>query len=192
MAKHLGMIVAIVLAVIAGGYGLIRFAGAGATVFQLEGAVLHISGPISGAASDRLQRFLEENDEIALVSLGDIPGADDVGWAAGMGRVIRASGVDTQAAGPIVNDAILIYLGGVERRVADAGTFVFQSDALQQTTGIAVDQSPAAQSDRERLVTTMLGNPDFAAFMAEMRASTDFYILTEDDIAAFGLQTEIN
>jgi hypothetical protein len=118
--------------------------------------------------------------------LGDIPGADDVNWVTGMGRLIRAAGLETRVEGQVVNDAIFLFLGGATRSMA-GGALVLQSDAAQRQAGVAVDQSTAAEGDRQRYVEAVLGAPDFAQFMAETRASGAQYILTEADIARFGL-----
>jgi hypothetical protein len=189
MAKRLGIITTVVLALGLGTFGLIRLAGAGATEFRLEGDVLHIAGPLSGAAADRLQRFLEENPGLAVVALGDMPGADDVVWAAGMGRLIRSAELATRAEGQVVNDAILLYLGGATRQIA-GGALVLHSDAIQRQRGVAVDASVAAEADRQRFVAAMLGDAAFADFMAQTRAARDIYEMSAEDIARFGLQTQ--
>jgi hypothetical protein len=172
-----------------GGLGLVRLAGAGATEFRLDGDVLHLSGPISGAAADRLQRVLAENPGLRVMALGDMPGADDVVWVAGMGRLIRDAGLETRITGDVVNDAILLYLGGPVRSV-DGGRIVLYSDAVQARRGVAVDASAAAQADRDRYVAAMLGDGAFAEFMASMRAQHDIYVMTAADIARFGLQAQ--
>lgn len=188
MLKRLGIALAVILALGAGGTVLVRMMDTGATAFRVDGSVLHVSGPISGAAADRLDRLLEENDDITILALGDIPGADDVNWVTGMGRLIRGAGLETRLDGAVVNDAIFLFLGGTGRSVA-GGQLVLQSDAVQRQSGVAIDESTAAEADRQRFVAAMLGTPDFADFMAETRAARDQYILTGDDIARFGLTT---
>lgn len=188
MLKRLGIALAVVLALGAGGAVLVRMMDQGATAFSVEGAVLRISGPISGAAADRLDRLLEENPGLTTLALGDIPGADDVNWVTGMGRLIRAQGLATRIEGVVVNDAIFLFLGGVTRSMA-GGALVLQGDSVQRQAGVAVDQSTAAEGDRQRFVEAVLGAPDFAAFMAETRAAQGQYILTEADIARYGLTT---
>ena len=188
MLKRLGIALAVILALGAGGTVLVRMMDTGATAFRVEGSVLQVSGPISGAAADRLDRLLEENDGITVLALGDIPGADDVNWVTGMGRLIRGAGLETRLDGAVVNDAIFLFLGGTARSMA-GGALVLQSDAAQRQAGVAVDQSTAAAGDRLRYVEAMLGAPEFAEFMAETRASGAQYILTEGDFARFGLTT---
>jgi len=189
MARRGFLILGVVAALGLGGFGLIQLASSGATEFRVEGTVLHVAGPLSGAAADRMQRLLEENPGLEVVALGDMPGADDVVWAAGMGRLIRSAGLATRAVGPVVNDAILLYLGGVSRTL-EGGALVLHSDAVQRQRGIAVDVSVAAQADRQRFVEAMLGDASFAAFMDETRATRDIYQLTAEDLARFGLQRQ--
>lgn len=189
MGKRLGIIAAVLLAFGLGGFALVRLAGAGATEFRVEGPVLHMSGPVSGAAADRLQRLLEENPGLSVLALGDMPGADSVMWATGMGRLIRAAGLETRAEGVIVNDALLLYLGGAERQVT-GGQLVLHSDMVQRRAGVAVDSSFSAQAEREKFMIALLGSDDFARFMAEMRGSRDTHVLSAADIARFGLQTQ--
>lgn len=189
MLRKLGIALAVVAAFGAGGFGLVRMMDAGATEFRVEGAVLHVAGPISGAAADRMQRLFEENPGLEVVALGDVAGADDVVWAAGMGRLIRSAGLETQVVGAVVNDAILLYLGG-ETRSVTGGALVLKSDAVQRQGGVAVDASVAAEADRQRFVAAMLGDGSFADFMAQTRAGREIYELTAEDIARFGLQTQ--
>ena len=96
--------------------------------------------------------------------------------------------MQTQIQGAVVNDAILLFLGGAERRRA-GGALVLQSDALQQRNGVSVDRSIAADADRQRLVAGMLGGTQFADFMRQMRATRDEYLLTDADMVRFGLVT---
>lgn len=189
MLRKLGIVLAVVVAFAAGGFALVRMMDAGATAFRVEGDVLHISGPVSGAAADRLERLLDENPRIVAVALGDIPGADDVAWVTGMGRMIRAAGLETRAVGAVANDGLFLFLGGVTRSVAPGAALVLNSDTVQRQVGVAVDASLAAEADRVRFVEAVLGEPGFAAFMAETRAARDTYELTGDDLVRFGLVT---
>lgn len=186
VGKRLAILLAVLLAVGLGGFALIRLAGAGATEFRVEGPVLHMSGPVSGAAADRLQRLLEENPSLSVLALGDMPGADSVMWATGMGRLIRAAGLETRAEGVVVNDALLLFLGGATREIA-GGQLVLQSDAMQRRAGVAVDSSFAAQAEREKFIAAMLGSAAFASAMAQTRAQRDSYVLTADDMLRHGL-----
>lgn len=182
----------IALAVLAafglGGTGLVRMMGASATEFQVEGSVLRLSGPISGAASDRLERVLEQTPGLRTLSIGDTPGADDVSWLLGMAHMISAAGLSTRADGAVVNDAILLFLAGAEREIGTGG-FHLHSDAVLRDLGAPQDRSASASAERADLVTRILGSAEFAIFMAQTRAENDQYALTEADILRFGLVT---
>ena len=188
MGRRLAIIGAVVLAFVLGGAALMQLARSGAMAFRLEGQVLHLSGPVNGAAADRLQRMMEENPQITVIALGYMPGADDVIWAAQMGGLIRSAGLHTQIQGAVVNHAILLFLGGAERRQA-GGMLVLQSDTMQRRMGVGVDGSIAADADQQRLVATMLGDVQFADFMRQIRATREEYQLTDADMARFGLLT---
>ena len=60
---------------------------------------------------------------------------------------------------------------------------------MQRRMGVGVDGSIAADADRQRLVTTMLGDVQFADFMRQIRATREEYQLTDADMARFGLLT---
>jgi hypothetical protein len=188
MLRRLAILAGVVLALGAGGAALIRLAESGATEFRVEGDTLTVSGPISGAATERLERLLEQTDGLQRVRLGDLPGTDDVTWLVGMGALIRGAGLATLAEGEIVNDAILLFAAG-EPRIMGAGTLVLRSEATARRMGQPFDRRPSAQAERARFLDRALGSPELAGFMDEMQTGLDTYTLTAGDIARFGLAT---
>lgn len=186
MARRLGILAGILLALVVGGAGLIRFAGAGAMEFRVAGAELYMTGPVSGAAADRLERLLEANPDVQVVVLGDVPGADDAGWLVQMGLMIRARALDTRAEGALVNDGILLFAAG-ETRTLGAGTLVLHSEAVARNLGQPLDRRAAAEAERARYLEQMLGDAAFADFAAALRAERDQHVMTAAEIARFGL-----
>lgn len=185
-----GLLIAggVLLAMVASGAALIQFAGAGATEFRIAGSEMHIRGPITGASSDRFERLLEEAEGLEVVVLGDIPGADDAGWLIQMASFIRGAGLATRVEGDLNNDAILLFLAGVQRdHVSGDMTITGAQDAQRQ--GWTFDASSAGRTERESFATRMLGSPDFGAFVQERRALGGSYVLSADDIDRFGLET---
>ena len=186
MLKRLAILLAVVIGLGAGGYGLIRLAESGATEFAVEGDSLRISGPVSGAATERLERLLEQTPGLERVVLGDLPGTDDLSWLVGMGYLIRGAGLETVAEGEIVNDAILLFAAG-ERRVMGAGRLVLRSDARARQLGQPVDRRPSAAAERRRYLERLRGDAEFVAFKAELRGSRDEHVMSEDEMRRFGL-----
>lgn len=186
MLRRLAILAGVVLALGAGGAALIRLAESGATEFRVEGDTLTISGPVSGAATERLERLLEQTRGLERVVLGDLPGTDDLSWLVGMGYLIRGAGLETVAEGEIVNDAILLFAAG-ERRVMGEGRLVLRSDAMARRLGQPVDRRPSAPAERARYLERILGDGALAAFEAEMRGSRDEHVLTDEEMRRFGL-----
>ena len=185
MLRRLAILLGVVAALAAGGAALIGLAERGATEFRVEGTTLTVSGPVSGAATERLERLLEQTPGLERVVLGDLPGTDDLSWLAGMGYLIRRAGLATVAEGEIVNDAILLFIAG-ERRVMDGGRLVLRSDAAARRMGQPVDDSPSTRAERVRYLQRMLGDDAWADFAAEMRASQDEHVMTDAELRRFG------
>jgi hypothetical protein len=186
MLRRFAILLGVVVALGAGGAVLIQLAENGATEFAVDGDTLTISGPVSGAATERLERLLEQTPGLDRVVLGDLPGTDDLSWLVGMGYLILGAGLETVADGEIVNDAILLFAAG-ESRVMGEGRLVLRSDALARRLGQPVDRRASAPAERVRYLERVLGDAGFARFEAEMRASRDEHVMTGDEMRRFGL-----
>ncbi len=121
--------------------------------------------------------------------LGDIPGADDAGWLIQMSNFIRERGLATRAEGDLNNDAILLFLAGVERDHL-SGELTITGAATARQQGWSVDDSPAGRTERFSFTARMLGDEGFATFMRERQDLDGTYIVTADDMRRFGLVTE--
>jgi len=186
--RRLLIFAAILVAMLAGGGALIRFAGAGATEFRVTGPEMFIAGPISGAAADRIERLLDEHPELEAVVLGDIPGADDTGWLVQMGYLIRGRGLATRAIGDLNNDAILLFAAGVDREV-QGGNLVITGADVARSRGWPYDDSSAARVERGAYARVMLGDAAFVEFAETLRETEDVHIITNHDQLRFGLVT---
>jgi hypothetical protein len=176
-----------VLAVaVAGTAGLVRLAETGGTVFRVEGEVLHMAGPVTGAAADRLERTLEQNPGLRLLVLGDIPGGDDTTWLIGMASLIRQAGLATRADGEVVNDGILLFAAGVTREIG-AGRLVLTDAGTARMGGLPFDTRPAAAQERARYSERMLGSAALAELMARHHGGAGRHVLTEGELAETGL-----
>lgn len=158
------------ICVVAGTAGLLVFATSGATVFRVEdaGRTVYIEGPITGAGTERFQRILEQEPDLRLVALGDMPGASDANWLLAIGYLIRDAGLATEARGAIDNDAIFLLMAGVERRIDDAVLLV--TDAVgARDLGLPFDRSSVAVSERAAFIRDMTGRDDITGFFEDLR-----------------------
>jgi hypothetical protein len=186
VARRLLIAGGVVAALLLGGAGLIRLAGAGATEFAVEGEVLRISGPVTGAATDRFERLLEQNPQLETVVLGDMPGTDDVGWLVSIGYLLRGAGLDTRVEGKVYNDAILIFAAGVRREIA-GGSLSLVPPAVAAERGWPFDRRPVAQAERRAYLGAMLPEADAAGFFEAALAGTEVRQLSGAEAAGLGL-----
>ncbi|MEM9318304.1 MAG: hypothetical protein AAGA70_04790 [Pseudomonadota bacterium] len=189
MARRLLITLAVLVALGFGTAFLIRFSLDEATEFRVDAEEIHISGPLTGATTDRFERLLDAHPEITRVVLRNIPGGDDLSWLLGMADLIAARGLATRADGAVTNDAIFLFLAGSAREIG-SGRLHLLSQAMARETGAPWDQGAAAVAERAEAARAFLGAPDFALFMGEMQAANDAYDLTEADLVRFGLLTE--
>lgn len=168
---------------------LIYIMGQGATEFRVEagGTRVHIDGPITGAGTERFQRILEQNPNLTTVALGNMPGTSDANWLLAIGYLIRDAGLRTEVVGVVWNDAILLMLGGAERRIGREGALIVTDSIAAAQTGIPFDRTEVALAERAAYVTDMLGSDDFAIYMEDLRDAGGRVTLDADTIDRFGL-----
>lgn len=188
------LVLGVLVALGVGTAGLLLLATTGATVFETRdgGRTLHIEGPITGAGTERFQRLLEQTPGLRTVTLGDLPGTDDVTWLLSIGYQIRAAGLDTVAVGALDNDAILLHLAGVSRRVEEGGRFrITDADGARQL-GLPHDRRAVSDAERRAYIVAMTGSDGFADALDALRsdAGGDIVTLGAAEIARFGLVTD--
>jgi len=186
VARRLFVFGAVMAALVLGGWLLIRFAGEGATVFRVDGAELFVEGLLSGASTERIERLLEEHQQLEVVVLGDMPGADDTVWLTQMGYLIRAAGLDTRAEGQIANDAILLFAAGVNRELA-GGDLVLSDAATARDRGWPLDTSDVARVVRRDFLGDMVGTPALAEAWDTGLPEGRAWVLSEMELRQFGL-----
>jgi hypothetical protein len=158
-----------VLAVAAATGGLMWWTTATAARFEVDGDRLTVSGQLTLASTERLDRLLEEHGDLSTLVLGDISVADDVTTLLQKGTLIRSTGLSTEVSPGVTltGDAVYLFLGGITRTLgADAGLAV---DGWQTPAGAAarLPRDHPAHSERLDYVRRMLGAEDFYWFTLE-------------------------
>ncbi|GAA5079423.1 hypothetical protein N0B44_22945 [Roseibacterium beibuensis] len=171
----LGLVVAV-----GGTAALLVLAMAGATTFRVEdGTRLHVEGKITGASTERVTNLLEQHPGLTEVVLGDIIGTDDANWLLAIGYHFRNAGLTTRAVGTLDNDAILLWLAGVERRI-DGGTLRVTDAESARELGLPFDRTPVAAAERRRFSTAILGDEGVALAIEALRAEGGLHLLEPD------------
>ncbi|MFW5881881.1 MAG: hypothetical protein ACOCTP_05110, partial [Roseicyclus sp.] len=159
----------------------------------VEGTRLEVSGQLTLASTERLDRLLEEHEGLRTLVIGPISvaGADDVTSLLQKGMLIRGAGLSTLVAPGVTlrGDAAYLAFAGVERRLGE--------DARLVLTGWDTPQGPAAELPRdhpahqERLdyVTRMLGAADAYWFALET-GGTEGHALSRAEALSLGILTE--
>ncbi len=187
--RVLAYLLAVLVAVGGGGYALIQFASADAAAFRVDGPRLHVSGNLTLLSTERIDILIEENPNLTTVVLGEIDRASDPVALIQKGGLIRSLGLNT-AVGPDValgGDAVYLFLGGVERRLADGATLVvsdWQSD-VGPASALAADHP--AHTQRRGHVIAMLGDGAFYDFAIAAAPIGGAYVVTDRDLETFGL-----
>ena len=96
--------------------------GGGNLQFDVEGNQAFVSGDLGTNSPARVRKFLDENPEVTVLVLEDIPGSSDDEANLAAARMVRAAGLDTvvPSYGEIYSGGVDFFLAGV-RRTAEPG-----------------------------------------------------------------------
>lgn len=152
----------VVVIVVAATAGLLWWTTASAAQFRVEGERLEVSGQLTLASTERLDRLLEEHGQLTTLVIGPVLAEGDVTALLQKGLLVRGAGLNTEVAEgtDLRGDAVYLFMAGVERRLGAGARLVLTG--WQTPAGPAADlplDHPAHQ-ERVDYVTRMLGSPD--------------------------------
>ena len=128
-----------------------RFQGPQASFFQLRanGRALVVLGNVEAGFYSKIKHALDNNPKITTVLLGSDGGA--VFEAIDAGRYIRQKGLNTELWNSCRSACVLVFLGGVERRIdAPYPALGFHQISIRETAGRSV-AVPATDSSYQRV-----------------------------------------
>ncbi len=172
--------------VVAATAGLLWFSTASSAQFQVEGDRLSVSGQLTLASTERLDRLLEEHEGLTTFVVGDVSPESDATSLMQKGLLLRGAGLETEVAADItlVGDAIYLFLAGVERRLATGAALV--ATDWQTRVGPASLLPPEHPAHQERLdyVQRMLGSDAFYWYTLEAGEGA---IMSDADMMTLGV-----
>jgi hypothetical protein len=170
--------------------GLLWWTTATAAQFQVEGDRLTVSGQLTLASTERLDRLLEEHEGLATLVLGDIAVESDATSLLQKGAVVRGAGLGTEVADGVTltGDAVYLFLAGTERRLGDGAGLVATDWQSRVGPASLLPREHPAHEERRDYMRRMLGSEDFYWYMLEAGEGSGRPV-TEAELAAFGILT---
>jgi hypothetical protein len=158
--------------------------------FEMDGDRLHVSGHLTLASTERLDRLIEQNGDLAVLVLGEVSAAGDVTALLQKGSLVRAAGLSTEVAPGVTvgGDGVYLFLAGIDRRLRDGASLALTD--WQTTNGPASElpRDHPAHAERLDYVTRMLGAEDFYWFMLE-KGATGPHSITPEEARALNVVT---
>jgi hypothetical protein len=101
--------------------GLLWWSTASSAQFEVDAERLSVSGQLTLASTERLDRLLEEHEGLSTFVLGDIAAESDTTSLMQKGLLLRGAGLSTELADGVTlsGDAVYLFLAGVERRLGN-------------------------------------------------------------------------
>jgi hypothetical protein len=170
--------------------GLLWWTTATAAQFRVEGDRLAVSGQLTLASTERLDRLLEEHRGLTTLVVGDVADVSDALSILQKGQVVRAAGLATELADGVTltGDAVYLFLAGTERRVGDGAGLVVTDWQTRVGPASLLPREHPAHEERRDYMRRMLGSEDFYWYMLEAGEGAGRPV-TEADLAAFGIVT---
>ncbi|MDG4649790.1 hypothetical protein P6F26_15200 [Roseibacterium sp. SDUM158017] len=189
MARSLVWLAAIVVALAATG-GLLWFSTVSAARFSVEGDMLHVSGQLTLASTERLNVILEENGDLSTLVLGDIAEGSDMTALLQKGLLVRQAGLSTEVApgATLSGDAVYLFLAGITRGIGPGGRVAVTGWDTPAGPAARLPRDHPAHSERRDYVGRMLGSDDFYWFTLEAPGEMP-YVMTPADLAALDVAT---
>jgi hypothetical protein len=168
--------------------GLLWWSTASSAQFEVDAERLSVSGQLTLASTERLDRLLEEHEGLSTFVLGDIAAESDTTSLMQKGLLLRGAGLSTELADGVTlsGDAVYLFLAGVERRLGNGAALVVSD--WQTRVGPASLLPPEHPAHQERLdyVRRMLGSEEFYWTTLEAGEGAP---LSEADMRALGVLT---
>jgi len=169
--------------------GLLWLTTANAAQFQVDGYRLTVSGQLTLASTERIDRLLEEFPELSTLVLGEIAPESDPTSMLQKGLLIRGAQLSTEVADGVTlaGDAVYLFLAGVGRELGDGAGIVVTDWQTQVGPASLLAEDHPAHQERRDYVQRMVGSADF--YWATLDAGADGRALSLDELRAFGVLT---
>lgn len=161
------------------------------TEFEVDGTDLLMSGEINSKTLRQFEDVVAENPGITRLVELDVPGSLDDDTMIALAYRVRELGLDTHltATSEIHSGGVDLFLAGVERTMEPGAILGVHSwsDGTREAKDYPRD---APEHEKNRLyIERMLGDDAFYWFTIYAAPVDGIHIMTEDEIAEYGLLT---
>jgi hypothetical protein len=162
------------------------------THFEVRGELLLMSGEINSKTLDQFEAVIAQNPNITTLVELDVPGSLDDDTMIALAYRVRKLGLNTRltATSKIYSGGVDLFLAGVQRTMepgAEIGVHSW-SDGTREAKGYPRD-APEHEQNR-RYIEQMLGSDAFYWFTIYAAPADDIHIMSELEIAEYGLLTD--
>lgn len=159
---------------------------------QLDGPRMVLSGEITSRTPAHFIAALNENPQVKVIVPFDMAGSVDEMAVYRMGEAIRTRGLDTHltAQSEIYSGAVNLFLAGNRRTIAQGAILGVHSWADGFGEGSSYPRKAREHQGNVAYTREMLGSDAFYWFTLQAAPSDGIHVLTQAEIADFGLVTE--
>lgn len=170
--------------------GLLYWSTSSAAQFVVEGDRMTVSGQLTLASTERLDRLMEEHPEVETFVLGEVAAESDATSLLQKGLLIRQAGLGTEVAPGVTlsGDAVYLFLAGTSRRLSEGAALRVTDWQTRVGPASALPRDHPAHQERLDHVTRMLGSGAFYWYMLESGMAGR--IVPDADLADFGVAGE--
>ncbi|MGC1504868.1 MAG: hypothetical protein WA782_12105 [Sulfitobacter sp.] len=162
------------------------------TTMQLDGARLVLSGEITSRTPANFVAALDDNPQVQVIVPFDMSGSVDEMAVYRMGDAIRHRGLDTHltAQSEIYSGAVNLFLAGTRRTIERGAILGVHSWADGFGEGSSYPRDAGEHKRNAAYTRDMLGSDAFYWFTLQAAPSDGIHVLTQAEIAGFGLVTK--
>jgi hypothetical protein len=174
----------------AGTAGLLWLTTASAARFETDGDRLVVSGRLTLASTERLDRILEENGDLSTLVIGDVETGGDVTSLLQKGALVRRAGLATLVAPGVTleGDGVYLFLSGIDRQLGEGAALAVADWQTPDGPASALPPDHPAHAERLDYVTRMLGSGEvYRAMLEAGRNGTG--AMPADELLSLGILT---
>lgn len=161
------------------------------TDFTVDGSDLIMNGEINSKTLEQFNEVIKDNPGITTLVEVDVPGSLDDETMYQLVYRVRELGLNThlRSDSRIYSGGVDLFLGGVARSIEHGAELGVHSWSDGVNEAMDFPRGSPEHEENRKLIEDMLGSDDFYWFTIKAAPADSIHIMTDDEIARFGLVT---